>query len=328
MVISGLLWGMSSAAAAPGSVGSSRAALDRATAARVQADATVAQRQAHVDEVSVRIAGLGELDTALTTDLADARRQLHEYAVAAYIDGGQSELFRSSLSPEQSSALAWQKNLSVGGSSSADDAAARFEALKEENTPQRLSAAAELDVATRELEEARFDAIQAAAFERDAEAALAASRAAEANAAAAASAAFADQARSARESAVAGERARSARESAAASRRASTNPSDEVQVPDDPGSGGSDDSGGSAGGNPTAAESATLARIRACESSGNYSIVSASGRYRGAYQFDYATWAGVGGSGDPAAASAAEQDYRALLLLRQRGTRPWPNCGG
>ena len=331
MVIAGLLWGMSSAAAAPGSVGSSRAALDRATAARVQADATVAQRQAHVDEVSVRIAGLGELDTALTTDLADARRQLHEYAVAAYIDGGQSELFRSSLSPEQSSALAWQKNLSVGGSSSADDAAARFEALKEENTPQRLSAAAELDVATRELEEARFDAIQAAAFERDAEAAVAASRAAEANAAAAASAAAGERARSARESAAAGERARSARESAAASRSASANSSDEVQVSVNPGSGGasgSDDSGGSARGNPTAAESATLTRIRACESSGNYSIVSASGRYRGAYQFDYATWAGVGGSGDPAAAPPAEQDYRALLLLRQRGTRPWPNCGG
>ncbi|MFN7150548.1 MAG: transglycosylase family protein, partial [Microthrixaceae bacterium] len=80
-------------------------------------------------------------------------------------------------------------------------------------------------------------------------------------------------------------------------------------------------------GNPSAAESATLAKIRWCESRNNYSIVSASGRYRGAYQFDRTTWAGVGGSGDPAAASPAEQDYRALLLLRMRGTRPWPRCG-
>ena len=70
-----------------------------------------------------------------------------------------------------------------------------------------------------------------------------------------------------------------------------------------------------------------LAAIRECESGGDYGAISASGTYRGAYQFDYATWAGVGGSGDPAAASPAEQDYRALLLLRQRGTRPWPNCG-
>ncbi|MSY22854.1 MAG: hypothetical protein F2668_07740, partial [Actinobacteria bacterium] len=36
---------------------------------------------------------------------------------------------------------------------------------------------------------------------------------------------------------------------------------------------------------------------------------------------------GMGGSGDPAAASPSEQDYRALLLLRLRGTRPWPICG-
>jgi hypothetical protein len=80
-------------------------------------------------------------------------------------------------------------------------------------------------------------------------------------------------------------------------------------------------------GNPTAAETATLAKIRRCESGGNYSILSPSGRYRGAYQFDYGTWNSVGGSGDPASAAPAEQDYRALLLLRMRGTRPWPHCG-
>jgi hypothetical protein len=85
--------------------------------------------------------------------------------------------------------------------------------------------------------------------------------------------------------------------------------------------------GGAVRGNPTAAESAILAKIRRCESRGNYSIVSPSGRYRGAYQFDIPTWRSVGGTGDPAAASPAEQDYRALLLLRARGTRPWPNCG-
>ena len=79
-------------------------------------------------------------------------------------------------------------------------------------------------------------------------------------------------------------------------------------------------------GDPTPAELAILAKIRRCESRGNYSIVNPSGKYRGAYQFDRRTWAGVGGVGDPAAAPPYEQDYRALMLYRSRGGRPWPNC--
>lgn len=71
----------------------------------------------------------------------------------------------------------------------------------------------------------------------------------------------------------------------------------------------------------------TLASIRACESSGNYAAVSPDGLYRGAYQFDRPTWQSVGGSGDPAAASPAEQDARASQLWSQRGSNPWPNCG-
>lgn len=70
-----------------------------------------------------------------------------------------------------------------------------------------------------------------------------------------------------------------------------------------------------------------LARIRACESGGNYAAVNPSGKYRGAYQFDYRTWQSVGGSGDPAAASPAEQDMRAQALMSQRGSNPWPVCG-
>jgi len=35
----------------------------------------------------------------------------------------------------------------------------------------------------------------------------------------------------------------------------------------------------------------------------------------------------VGGSGDPAAAPEAEQDYRAALLYAQSGSSPWPVCG-
>jgi hypothetical protein len=72
---------------------------------------------------------------------------------------------------------------------------------------------------------------------------------------------------------------------------------------------------------------ATLESIAACESGGDPTIVSADGSYRGKYQFDYGTWASVGGSGDPAAAPEAEQDYRAALLYSRSGSSPWPVCG-
>lgn len=50
-------------------------------------------------------------------------------------------------------------------------------------------------------------------------------------------------------------------------------------------------------------------------------------RHRGAYQFKPSTWASVGGTGDPAAAPPAEQDARALELLRRAGAGQWPTCG-
>ncbi len=70
-----------------------------------------------------------------------------------------------------------------------------------------------------------------------------------------------------------------------------------------------------------------LEAIAACESGGDPSAVSADGTYRGKYQFSYETWAAVGGSGDPAAAPEAEQDYRATLLYERSGPGQWPVCG-
>ena len=72
---------------------------------------------------------------------------------------------------------------------------------------------------------------------------------------------------------------------------------------------------------------ATLASIAACESGGDPTAVSSDGTYRGKYQFDYGTWESMGGSGDPAAAPEAEQDYRAALLYASSGSSPWPICG-
>ncbi len=303
------------ASSAPDAVGQARAALAAATADRVQAEQRVTEAEARAEQARSRAEELGQLDATLTAEVADARRALREYAIAAYIDGGQSEVFRATLSLEQAQALAWQSSLLLGQSVSADEAADRFESLREANGPAVLDAATEVDRADAELTEARYDLIQAAAFERDAEAALAAA----AQAAEAEAAARREAARRAAADAAAAQAAAAAAQAAPASPSAPA----PVRAP----AATSTPSAQPGLGNPTAAESATLARIRQCESRGNYSIVSASGRYRGAYQFDFTTWRGVGGTGDPAAASPAEQDYRALLLLRLRGTRPWPICG-
>lgn len=78
---------------------------------------------------------------------------------------------------------------------------------------------------------------------------------------------------------------------------------------------------------PGGVSMATLDAIAACESGGDPSAVSAGGTYRGLYQFDQGTWESVGGTGDPAAASPAEQTYRAALLYSRSGSSPWPVCG-
>jgi hypothetical protein len=78
---------------------------------------------------------------------------------------------------------------------------------------------------------------------------------------------------------------------------------------------------------PGGVSQATLDAIGACESGGDPAVVSADGTYRGKYQFDYGTWESMGGSGDPAAASESEQDYRAALLYAASGSSPWPVCG-
>jgi hypothetical protein len=72
--------------------------------------------------------------------------------------------------------------------------------------------------------------------------------------------------------------------------------------------------------------SPTLEAIAACESGGNPATDTGNGFY-GKYQFDLQTWASVGGSGNPAAASEAEQNRRAAMLYAAAGASPWPVCG-
>ena len=75
---------------------------------------------------------------------------------------------------------------------------------------------------------------------------------------------------------------------------------------------------------PTA--SPTLEAIAACESGGDPTTDTGNGFY-GKYQFTLETWSAVGGSGNPAQASEAEQDRRAAILYAQAGASPWPVCG-
>jgi uncharacterized protein YabE (DUF348 family) len=75
------------------------------------------------------------------------------------------------------------------------------------------------------------------------------------------------------------------------------------------------------------ADSLNWPALARCESGGNPRAVSSTGKYRGLYQFSYATWNSVGGSGDPAAASPDEQTYRAKLLYNRSGAGQWPHCG-
>jgi hypothetical protein len=74
------------------------------------------------------------------------------------------------------------------------------------------------------------------------------------------------------------------------------------------------------------AASPALQAIAECESGGNPATDTGNGFY-GKYQFTIETWNAVGGSGNPANASEAEQDRRAAMLYARAGAAPWPVCG-
>jgi hypothetical protein len=74
-----------------------------------------------------------------------------------------------------------------------------------------------------------------------------------------------------------------------------------------------------------AASADDFARLRTCESGGNYQANTGNGFY-GAYQFDLGTWQGLGYSGRPSDAAPSTQDAAARQLESQRGWSPWPAC--
>jgi hypothetical protein len=67
------------------------------------------------------------------------------------------------------------------------------------------------------------------------------------------------------------------------------------------------------------------ARLRWCESGGNYGANTGNGFY-GAYQFAAGTWHGLGYAGLPHQASPQTQDEAAQRLQARSGWGQWPAC--
>lgn len=77
--------------------------------------------------------------------------------------------------------------------------------------------------------------------------------------------------------------------------------------------------------NIIASDGSVWDRLAQCESGGNWAISTGNGYY-GGLQFTMSSWAAVGGSGNPAAASRDEQINRGKILQSRQGWGAWPAC--
>jgi hypothetical protein len=284
-----------SAQGAP-SVADAQRALATARATRQQAEQRLAALQLERAGLQDRLAASSGEVNAIARQLTDARESMRDRAVEAFVSGGDGARLVALLGTDRVEEASARSAILLNQADAAAAAAELFQRLKEENDPGVVALAGSISDVEQRIDEATSDLLQAAALEADAERALA-----DARAAAAASAADA---------------AAAARSAAAAARSAAARPaSPRLKVVTRP--------------TPTghAALDDAWQRLVECESGGDYTAVSGTGRYRGAYQFDQRTWESVGGTGDPAAAAPAEQDLRARILYERRGARAWPNCG-
>lgn len=255
------------------------------------------------DAARNELSGLTASSAELARNIADARAEVRRRATGAYVSGTPDEAVLVILGGDDLYDASARVRLMAHAADRSSAAVDRYNELKDDVDP----AIVDLGVRLQRLEQDVLDANDA----------VLAARATEAEA-------ERQEARRALEA----QRARAAAAAAAAARRAST-----ATTP-------TNSSTAAAAGTITEAPAGPItvappggpseaqwAALRNCEASGNYRAVSASGKYRGAYQFDARTWAGLGPAGDPAAAPPAEQDARAKLLYSQRGWRPWPLCG-
>ncbi|MEL7207166.1 MAG: transglycosylase family protein [Actinomycetota bacterium] len=271
-------------------VETAQAALEEAEAVESELETDLEQLLAERREVEAALAERDDRRERAAEDLRRARTGAQSLAVLAYmtVDAGAAGLFDDSAAD-----ALYQETLVRDGADARRQAAAYYQDLQSQADGAVTETVGRLDELDRRIEEIRADRDLAADEIR----------------------AAATDLESARAAAEAEERARE--EAAELAALPASTP-----VPTDPG--GPWVPIGSIPGGPSAAQ---WAQLRNCESSGNYQAVSPGGKYRGAYQFDLPTWGTVGGSGDPIAASPAEQDHRAQLLWQSRGHAPWPVCG-
>jgi len=321
-----LLLGLLPAAAAGGSP---RARADVPTVADAHAE-VLRSEQRLTDAIATRDAAQTELDSLtaanvqLVAEIAAARAELRERAIGAFVSATPDETVAVLLGSDDFYSASAKANLVAHTARRSNEALAHYNALKREADPRLVDLATHLQQLQQDVNDANDAVAAARANEAEAER---------------------QQAQRELEEAQARERARAAAAAAAAARAAAatttivtpvavvadalSGPTPTAPAPTPPPTTPPPPA-------PTAPlpnvplggpSEAQWAALRNCESGGNYRAVSASGSYRGAYQFDYRTWAGLGGSGDPAAAPPAEQDARAKLLYSQRSWRPWPVCG-
>ncbi len=282
---------------------------------REGAERKLAQLDAEkVDLDALRSAASADAE-AITEELASTRSSMKQRAVEAYVGASGDQALSILFDTDDVVAAADRRVLLVSQFGTAADDVERYRRLKADTDPRLVELATAIEDLDARMADAADTVIQARAVEADAE--RAEERARRAALAAAATTTVTTAAPEATAGPSSGAVAASSTSSSSSS-TSSTSPAPPSSIaapttlPEPP------------AGGPTEAQWAALRR---CESGGNYQIVSANGKYRGAYQFDYGTWSRLGGTGDPAAASPAEQDLRAKILYSLRGARPWPTCG-
>jgi hypothetical protein len=285
------------AGATPGAatpVAGARAALAAATQVRVTTQHRLQRLEARRSELQAELARGSAESSAVTTQLVEARHEALQRAVDAYLNSDDSDQLVAFLHSTGITDAAARTSLLADQTHSAVEAAANFQRMKESNGSAVVDLATQLDGVDAEIADARSDLYQAEALEADAEHQLSSTIQSEA--------AAATQAAAVRLSAA---------EARHVGRPQRTTPGAPPRPTD------------------------VWSNLRACESGGGYGVVSVSGRYRGAYQFDQGTWDSIASQinpadvgMDPASASPAIQDQMAQALYAQRGSRPWPRCGG